>query len=151
MIPKQYIELLKNRKECVYCQGGNLITSPYPVCRYCNGSDFEPLTLIFPEKVLECQRCDNFKIELYERDTDGGYLKCKSCDGYGLIWKEGDEYWIGIDCKPFTHLGKCEHKIKFKILSLERKRLNELDMLIDFLIKEFGEIKEDEEMILVKV
>ena len=131
MIPKPYIELLK-------------------------GTHIEPLTLIFPKKVLNSS---------------------------GLIWKEGDTIFVCLTCFKSSKIALaslvndiksicCQSNkiIKFKILSLERKRLNEIDekksadflkqfgeyrvMLnhnyaIGRLVEIFGELKDDEEIMII--
>ena len=74
------------------------------------------------------------------RKTPARRMDCRKCKGTGQatieIKKEwvgwspfaikqketpkhnvGDEIWVDTKCKPYTHLGKCEHKIKLKIIS----------------------------------
>ena len=151
MIPKQYLELLKDRKEC-QDDKFDVIDDIHSVLCSCQGTGFEPLTLIFPEKLLKCE-CINFITHVAE-----GKTVCMSCDGSGLIWKEGEivEYFEDWDRKDGYPIGSIEYK--FKIISLERKRLNTFSIFMysieDKVLlkdKEFGKLKDNEMMILVKV
>ena len=170
MIPKQYLELLKNRKECSNCNPNlkedvfnqwNKVIKYHSFgkndCKICSGTGFEPLTLLFPEKVLRCKGCDNGSVYIKQDDGSSYGIHCEDCKGSGLIWKEGEEYEFEIGkMLPRSYPSASAHfeKVKFKILSLKRKRLDEIDgTLIEAcnLLEMFGELKDDEEMILVKV
>lgn len=158
MMPKQYIELIKNRKKCKckLCHREDNRSFDKHNCS-CQGSGFEPLTLVFPKKVLRCKDCNGTgKIHHCKESGSDCYSElCNhvECNGSGLIYKEGEEYQIevgqsGIKGKQYAII---------KILSLERKRWNELYSkdfkleVVNVVLKEFGELKDDEGMIVVKI
>ena len=104
-ITKQQIEALK----------GKCYTSidHSPLCT-CKGSGNATITI--PKEWVECPEC-----ERHERECshEGCEYECKlNCDkGKIPKYKVGDNIWADTECKPYTHLGDCEHKIKLKIIS----------------------------------
>ena len=178
MIPHQYIELLKNRKKCSECSIKGLEGTHILPCEHCSNSGFEPLTLIFPEKVLNCKECSGTGVDQELTNLKHGVFKCKKCFD-GLIWKEGEEIklfyeykgiWVvddgeKVDLELLWKDKEIDDKdiknrlLRFKILSLERKRMDELidnktyfnELYVMLKNDLFGELKNDEEMVLVTI
>ena len=122
---KQQPEALKGK--CPECRGVGWLYFPYkgcgedikPDCLLCQGTG--QATIEIKKEWVECNGCSGTGNKPWSHIIYKDNVKLPThskCSGKGRIqkYKVGEEIWVDTECEPYTHLGKCEHKVKLKII-----------------------------------
>lgn len=123
---KQPKPILIIKVECEYCQGGELITSPDKVCRYCNGTGFQSKEIYKLEGFEKCDYDFCNGEGLCEADRDYPCPYCKH--GYKIPFKDYEIKKVS-ELRKFEYLPKIQDRFKFDEV-MEKHNLKEDDKMV---------------------